>query len=61
MEAALHAIEDDANTGSEAVRRHEIALKRAHYEAIARVRSTMPSIRGTGWWLANWSAGGTNA
>ena len=33
MEAALRAIEDDANTGSEAVRQHEIVLKRARYEA----------------------------
>ncbi len=33
MEAALRVIEDDANTGSEAVRQHEIALERSRYEA----------------------------
>ena len=31
--AALRAIEDDAETGSEVVRQHEIALERARYEA----------------------------
>ena len=33
MEAALRAIEEDADAGSEAVRQHEIALERARYEA----------------------------
>ena len=33
LEAALRVIEDDAETGSEAVRQHEIALERARYEA----------------------------
>ena len=33
LEAALRAIEDDAGTGSEAVRQHEVALERARYEA----------------------------
>ena len=32
LEAALRVIEDDANTGSETVRQHEIALERARYE-----------------------------
>lgn len=33
LEAALRAIEDDAETGSEVVRQHEIVLERARYEA----------------------------
>ncbi len=33
MEAALRAIEDDADARSDAVRQHEIALERARYEA----------------------------
>ena len=32
LEAAIRAIEDDAEAGSEAVRQHEIALERARYE-----------------------------
>ena len=33
LEAALRAIEEDADAGSDAVRQHEIALERARYEA----------------------------
>lgn len=33
LEAALRAIEEDADSGSEAVRQHEIVLERARYEA----------------------------